>query len=448
MEAHARQPAIGEAPLPALPSLAYRGYALFVLIVIGGFATFDRQILGMLADPIRKEFGMNDTQLGLLVGLAFAVTYTTFCIPIGRLADRSSKRNVIVAAVSIWSVMTMLCGVAQNFVQLFLARVGVGFGEAGGTPPAQALISDMFPQRQRGTVMSIYLVGTTLGLGAGLSFGGWALQMYGWRTAFILAGLPGLILAPLAFFTLRDIRRGLADGVRHVVAQKPFWFTIRTLWAIRSLRYLILASAIQSLITAGLHGLVPTFLGRSYNLSPLAIGASLGTALTIGSIIGHLSGGPLADLLGRKDARAYLWLPMATSLIAASLGALAFYGPVDFVFVLLGLQTMCSGLAAAPMLAMATTLSPVWARATGAACLYFVINLVGLGVGPGAVGTLSQYLKPAFGEESMRVALLCALALAIPAALLYWLASRYFRADFATARAEVADAGAPLAAAH
>lgn len=425
-----------EAGSPFAPSFPRRAWVLLMAVLVGGISYMDRQILTMLVEPIRHEFDLTDRQLGLLTGLAFAVTYTLSAIPLARLADRWSRRGVTGIAVAVWSAMTMVCGMAGSFWQLFLGRVGVGLGEAGGSAPIQALLADYFPRRQRGTVLSIYLLGAPLGMGLGLAFAGWALVEYGWRWTFILAGIPGLVVAPLLLLTVREVRPGAADGLHHTAPQPPFGHTIATLWRIRSLPLMLLAATLMALTGMGLQAFVPAFLERTHGLAPAEIGAKLGTALAAGSFLGHLSGGPLADFLGRRDLRWHLWTPIITGALAVVLVLLALNGSPDRAFVLFAVQVFLTGLFAAPMIAIATTLAPVWARATSAACAMFAINLVGLGLGPVLVGELSDLLRPTYGEESLRIALMLALLAFVPAALCFWLSSRFYRADLAAALAQ------------
>ena len=420
-----------------LPSFAYRSYILFLTVLVGGVSMLDRQIMSILVEPIRKELALDDTHIGTLTGLAFALVYVIASIPTARLADRWSRRNVVAIAIGSWSVMTAVCGFAQNFWQLFLATVGVGLGEAGGSAPLQALISDLFPRRHRGTAFSIYLLGPPLGMGIGLAVGGRLLADHGWRTTVMLAGLPGLILVPLLLFTARDVRAGVADGVTATQAPRPFGETMLTLWRIRTLPLLMAACTIQALIGMGMINWVPAFFARSHGMGPAEVGARLGAALAIGSLLGHLSGGPLADLLGRRDIRWHLWLPALASFGSAVAAAIALTGSPALAFPLLGLQVMLTGLSASPMITICTTIAPVWARATSAACLMFIINLLGLGLGPVAIGKLSDLLRPAYGEESLRIALLVALVFFIPAAILFALASRRYRQDFADAEARL-----------
>lgn len=420
-----------------LPSLPYRAWVLFLAVLVGGVSMLDRQILSILVEPIRAELKLSDTQIGMLTGLAFAIVYGLASVPAARVADRWSRRSVVAISIGAWSVMTAVCGFAQNFVQLFLARLGVGLGEAGGSAPIQALISDHFPRRQRGTAYSIYLLGPPLGMGVGLAVGGWILAHHGWRWTMILAGLPGLILVPLLLFTIRDLRPGIADGAVSVQKPKPFGETIATLWRIRTLPLLMSASTIQALIGMGMINWVPAFFTRSHHLTAAEIGPKLGAALALGSLSGHLIGGPLADLLGKRDLRWHLWVPAGASLLSASIAAIALTGPADRAFPLLGLQVMLTGLSASPMIAITTGIAPVWARATAAACLMLVINLIGLGLGPVAIGALSDALRPVHGEESLRIALLSGLVCAIPAAVIFFVASTRYRQDSADADARL-----------
>ena len=198
----------------SLPSLAYRRYVLGMLALVYVFNFTDRQILAILMQPIKEDLLLSDTQLGLLSGIAFALFYVTMGIPIARLADRYSRVNIISVSIFLWSLMTALSGLAGNFTQLLLARIGVGIGEAGCTPPAHSLLADYFARENRASALSIYSLGLPLGSVLGLMAGGWVAQIYGWRMAFFLVGLPGLVLALMVKFTIREPRRGLADGIR------------------------------------------------------------------------------------------------------------------------------------------------------------------------------------------------------------------------------------------
>lgn len=415
-------------------SAARRWYMLIVLAMVGSVSIIDRQIINILIESIRRDLSLSDSQIGFVTGLAFAATYMVMCIPAARLADRWSRPRVIAIAVTVWSVMTVLCGAAQNFMQLFLARVGVGFGEAGGNAPSQAIVGDIFPRQRRATAMSILLLASPIGVGTGLLFGGWAVEQFGWRTTFLLAGLPGLILGPLVFLTFPKVRKGMADGVRAELPPLSFFATLRQLFTIRTIPYLTLAGTLTALLSMGISSWVPAFLLRSHGLSQSEIGSSLGLALGVGSLIGHIVGGPALDMLGKRDLRWHFWVPMVTVPTAGLLAAAAFLAPIGQVFWLLALQVMLAGLIAGPMVAIVMTLAPVQARATASACIFLVISSLGVGLGPQLIGIISDLLRPAHGEESLRWALLSATLLAVPALLSYLMASRHYRADIAAAQ--------------
>jgi MFS family permease len=342
---------------------------------------------------------------------------------------------VIAMAVSIWSVMTISCGLAQNFVQLFLSRMGVGIGEAGGSPASQAVVGDLFRREQRATAMSFLSVSSSIGMALGLLWGGLALGKVGWRGAFLLAGVPGLILGPLVLFTLPKAPRGLSDGIRKALPQPPFPATIRLLWSIRSFRYMVTALAFQSFLVLGVSTWIPSFLARSHGLSASTIGKGLAIVFGTANVAGTLIGGRLIDVLGRRDLRWHFWVPTVTIFITGVFAAAFFCAPTQYVFPLLGAQQLFGYMFAGSALAITQSLAPVAVRATASACLWFVIFLVATGIGPQAIGFASDLLRPAFGEESLRIALLGATGFVLPAVFFFYRASLTYRSDLAAADA-------------
>jgi MFS family permease len=414
-------------------STGRRYYILILLLAVGTMNFLDRTISSVLLEPVRKEFNLSDTTMGFVLGLAFAVTFVIICVPAARLADRWSRKNVLGLSLAIWSVMTMLCAAAANGVHMFFTRVGVGFGEAGGSPPSQAMIGDLFPRQSRATALAIYALASPFGFMLGMAAGGWSLGEYGWRTTFLLAGLPGLLLLPLVFLTLPEVPKGLSDGVASRPADPPFWSTVRTLLSIASFRNMMFATALQAILAIGLNQWVPAFLMRSHQIAPDAL---MGPAMTqgMGLVIGTLAGGPLADWLNKRDLRLQFWLAAGSALVSAALSACAFLaGSFGNAIVLLGLQSAASALFSGPLIAIAMTLSPVAARSVAAALLLVVLNIISIGIAPQVVGILSDLFRPAFQEESLRYALLCSTLLGIPAAMFHLLASRTYRADVAAA---------------
>jgi MFS family permease len=416
-------------------STAVRYYVLIVLMLTSAMSIVDRQILSILIEPVRTDLHLSDTGMGFLTGIAFSMVYTRTCIPVARLADRWSRTWLVAAAIGLWSVMTMLCGAAGSAAQLFVARLGVGAGEAGGTAPTHALVSDLFPRHRRGTAMSILTLCAPLGMGAGMAAGGWVLQNYGWRATFVAAGLPGLLLALIVRFSFPVVPKGMADGLVRVQDPPPFVQTIRLLFAIRALRYLTLGGMLSSSIVMGATTWLPPFLSRSHHLGQAAIGGGLGAALGIGALIGSLSGGPLSDWLGRYDLRWHFWIPTVTVPLSGLLTLAALFAPVAAIWPLVGAAMLLSALFAGPTLAIAMNLAPVAARGVAAACLAVVVNSLAIAIGPQIVGSLSDLLSPAFGVESLRAALACLPLLAVPAAWMFWLASRTYRSELAYAGA-------------
>jgi predicted MFS family arabinose efflux permease len=275
-----------------------------------------------------------------------------------------------------------------------------------------------------------------IGTAIGLSFGDWSLRHFDWRTTFILAGLPGLIIVPLVLLTVPDVPKGLSDQIERAPPTPSLLATIPILWRIRTLRYLVFSSATQTILTSGLTSWIPAFLERSHQMARGTVGTRLGFALASGIVIGSLIGGPLVDWLGRRDLRRQLWLGIATSLLSGAAAAGAFLAPTpDAAFRFLTAMTFFGGMFAGPLFAISLTLAPVAARATTSACMLVIINLTAIGLAPQVVGNLSDLFAPAFGEESLRMALLCATLMAVPTALFFWLASLHYRADVAAAAA-------------
>jgi len=425
-------------PGRAAPSAGTRYYVVALLTLVGTANFLDRQVLSILLEPIRHDLSLNDTQVGFLGAVAFTFIYVTLAIPAARLADRWSRRKVIALAVSFWSLMTMACGFANTFVQLISARFGVGVGESAGSAPSQAFVGDLIPRERRATAMAFLLLSTPLGIALGFLWGGWALGRFGWREAFIVAGIPGLILGPLVLFTLPEIPKGMSDGIRKPLHQVPLLATIRLLWTTASFRNMIFAATLQTFLTLGMSTWVPSFLVRSYGLSPRLIGAGLAIAYGSGVGIGSLAGGRLMDVLGRRDLRWHFWTPTIAVLLSSSLAACAFVAPPRYVFLFMGLQVMFGALFASPMVAITQILAPVAARATASACALFVINTIALGLGPQAVGITSDLLRSTFGENSLRIALLGACGIGLPAAVFFYRASVTYRSDVAAAERRIA----------
>lgn len=426
----ARERAEGRAPVSAEPasglSSGYRAYALGLLLVVYVFNFVDRQILSIVAPLIQKDFAFSDTALGMLTGPAFALFYTFVGIPIARWADVGVRRSIISLALLIWSGMTALTGFAQSFAHLALARIGVGVGEAGCSPPAHSLISDLFPVSWRGTALSIYSLGIPIGGALGSALGGWLGQAYGWRTAFFAVGIPGVVLSLLVRATLREPPRAEAPPRRESTAE-VFRFMLR----LPAFRHLSAGAALHAFTGYGAAAFIPLFLIRVHGMSVAEAGAWLALiALTTGTL-GTFLGGALSDRLAGRDARWYMRVPAIATLAGAPFAFLFYLWPDARTAVLLSIPGAIVGpFYLGPTFAMTQSLAKPHMRAVAASVLLFIINLVGLGAGPIFVGVLSDWLKPSFGVDAIRYALLVTVASgSCWSALHYVLAARTLRAD-------------------
>jgi predicted MFS family arabinose efflux permease len=417
---------------------AYRNYALIVLMLAYTANYVDRQILAILLQPIKMELGLSDTQLGFLSGITFALFYATLGVPIAMWADRGNRRNIITLALMIFSGMTVLCGFVTNFAQLALARIGVGVGEAGSSPPAHSMISDMFPPERRAAAMGVYSLGINIGILIGFLVGGWVTQWYGRRHAFFVVGLPGLLIALLVRFTLREPQRGHADGLtaQGEGAAPAIGEVFRLLWAQRSFRHIAFGSALAAM--GGYAGVnwLPAFLARSFEMKPGEIGTALALIIGISGGLGTWLTGYLADRFGKRDIRWNVWV--VAIVVALSFPfCVALYLSADKVNALtIFIYPAFAGAAyVAPALAMTQALATVRMRAAASAVLFFVLNLIGMGLGPQLAGVLSDLYHPAYGQESLRYSLLTISIVWLWAGFHYLLAARTLKEDIERAKA-------------
>lgn len=415
------------------PPAVSRGYASYVLVLLSlvyVVSFIDRQILAILMEPIKQEFGVSDTAMGLLTGFAFALFYTLAGIPIARLADRASRKYIITISLTAWSLLTAASGFARSFAQLAAIRVLVGIGEAGCNPSAHSLIADYFPPQRRATALSVYACGVYVGSAIAFLAGGWLLTQYDWRTAFYVVGLPGLVLAVVVALTVRELPRGHAEG-RAVAAAPvvPFLEVVRFLLTRRAFVLIVLGTAVQSLSGYAVITWGATFLARVYAMPWSEIGVSFGWIVGLGGTFGALAGGRLADHMGRRDVRWYMRLPAIQSLLGVpfivgfTLMPLPSQSLACFIpFYILGAMYV------GPMFAMIQGLVELRMRATAAAIMLFVTNMVGLGLGPLLVGVLNDHVFGAlYGTAAIRYSLLTVGVIGGFASLLFWAASRRLR---------------------
>ena len=412
---------------------SYRRYALSLLLVVYVFNFVDRQILNILAEAIRVDLGLSDTALGFLGGIAFAVFYTFAGIPIARWADRGSRRSIIALGLLVWSGMTALSGLARSFTQLALARVGVGLGEAACSPPAHSLLSDYYPPERRGTAFSIYALGIPIGSAIGTFAGGWIKEMFDWRTAFFVVGLPGVALAAVVRLTLREpLRPARSTGA----TRDTTLAVLRYMQRLASFRHMSLAAALHAFYGYGAAFFLPVFMIRVHGFSEGELSTWLALIALFAGGLGTFLGGFLCDRLAPRDRRYYVWVPAISTAIGIPFAA-ALYLSADR-YVALGYAVpaaLLGGMYLGPTFAVAQGLAQPHMRALVSAILLFIINLVGLGLGPQVVGVVSDLLKPEQGVESVRYALLIVVvAGAAWSTLHYALAARTLRADLDLSR--------------
>ncbi len=393
---------------------ARRYYALGVLTLVYTFNFIDRQLLAILQEGIKADLGLSDGQLGLLTGLAFAMFYVIAGIPIAGLADRSNRRNIIALCVFIWSFMTAISGMVQNYLQLLLARIGVGIGEAGGSPPAHSMISDMFPVHQRAGALGIFSSGINIGILFGFLFGGWLNEFFGWRTAFLVVGVPGILVAALVRFQVREPIRGLMESRQATRESPTFRQVVGLLWSRRSFRHVALGCGLNAFAGYAILNWTASFMLRNHEISTGELGTWLSLIFGLGGAGGVLLTSRLADRLAVADKRWYVWASAGASLICVPLIALVYTADSARV-ALLWLIIPGSLLTVYVPISVAVIHSLVGLkmRATGSAILYLVLNIIGLGGGPWCVGLLSDYLEPEMGTAALGTAMLYLLPVAM-----------------------------------
>jgi MFS family permease len=410
---------------------------LWLLLIVYIFNFLDRQIVNILAEPIKGDLGLTDTQLGLLAGPAFAVFYALLGIPIARHADRAGTNRVrlIALALAIWSVMTAVCGLAQNFVQLLLARIGVGVGEAGCTPAAHSLITDSVPAAKRSSAIAFYGLGVPVGSLLGLILGGVVNDLYGWRIALMLVGLPGLILALVVLFVMREPRhhRVAEATAASATAALPASAALKEVFASRAFVYILIAASVTAFLGYGKALWTISFFIRSHGLSTTEAGLSMAVVLGLAAAFGTWLGGKVADVFGRRDKRHILTFPAYGMAIVAPLLFLGYYmEDWRVAMALLIVPSIVNSAYYGPAYACVQGLVRPQARAVAASIMLFGQNLIGLGFGPFLFGVLSDALVPSVGGESVRYVLYGAAWLGLIPAFFFWRASLRLTAELKT----------------
>lgn len=418
-------------------SAGYKRFVLVMLTIVYAFNFIDRQILVILQEPIKADMGLSDAQLGLLSGFSFALIYVTAGIPIAYWADRGNRRNIVSLALAVWSGMTALSGFVQNYGQLLAARIGVGLGEAGGSPPSHSMISDYFPPEQRGRALSFCSMGIYIGILFGFAFGGMIAEAFGWRMAFLVVGIPGVLFAVVLRLTVQEPIRGRWDTAAETAQRPSFAETMAVLKQLPSFWYIAFGCSLMAFVGYGVGNFFPSFLIRNHGLSISQVGMVLALVSGIGGAAGTYLGGYLGDRFGARDPRWYLWVPMYGGLIA--------FGPYLYVLltdntthllIILIFTNILTALYLGPSIAMSHALVPPSMRALTSAILFFVLNMIGLGLGPFLTGLTSDLLAPRFGDQSLRYTMVLASMTGLVAILLFYLWARKLPADLARRKSD------------
>jgi MFS family permease len=417
-----------------LYSNRYRYYVLALLTLGYVFNFVDRQVMTILIEPIKTEFGATDTQMGLLSGLAFALFYATLGIPVARLADRWSRRNVLAISMTTWSAVTALCATATGFWHLLILRIGVGVGEAGGTPPSQSLLADYFPPEKRAFAQGILATAPNIGILVGLFGGALIAEAYGWRSVFLVFGIPGVLLAIVIQLTIEEPPKVIEPQSR---GNQGLFSALGQIFRLPSFVHIMLGVGFTGIAGYGLGVWSPSFLVRVHGMSLVDAGLYLGLIGVFGGGLGTISSGLLVDALSRRDARWQLWLPAIGIFIALPTQLAFLLWPVEhrlalgeaidipFALVFMALSAVFASFWIAPSYAAVQNLVPQYWRTQASALMLLAINLLGMGLGPLMVGLLSDALT-GYGTESVRYALAIGVSFSLFGGIAYIRGSRAY----------------------
>ena len=411
-----------------LPTKRTAYFVLFMVWLVYLVSFMDRQILSILQDDIKAEFGLQDYQLGLLTGLSFALFYTGLGVPIARLADRKSRVGILSISLVVWSAMTVLCGMAGSYISLFLARMGVGVGEAGSGPPSQSLLSDYFEKKELSKALSIYGTAVSVGAVLGVYVGGNVAEAYGWRMAFLVVGAPGILLGLIFWLTVKEPPRGqFTDEDLTSKPSLPFWSTAKELFGRKTYVGAVLTHALGVALGYAAVSWIPPFFGRTFGLERDAIILYTIAVFLFGGLPGILSGGFLATRLVKRDPSWQMRIPLIGSLVALPFYVAGFsgYWGATGSAVLLVLAGFFVQWTYAPTLALIQATTEPDRRALAASMVILSSNIIGLGMGPLIIGALSDLLAPQHGDASLAQALMWFSSVAILAAGTAWWTMRH-----------------------
>tara|TARA_B100001063_G_scaffold117726_1_gene109933 strand:- start:1105 stop:2370 length:1266 start_codon:yes stop_codon:yes gene_type:complete len=408
-----------------------------LLTIVYGFNFIDRQIMGILAPFIQEDLGLTNTQLGLLIGLAFAVFYTVVAIPIAWLADRYNRVNILSIALATWSGFTALTGLANNFIQIGLARMGVGIGEAGGSPPSHSIISDLFPKEERASALGVYSMGIPLGIMAAYFVTASLMGSSGdvdWRRIFIFLGLTGVGLALVVKLVLKEPVRGAMElGATAEIKKPPFKESLKELMKIPAWWAMCFGIAFGSFVSYSKSAFQTKYLvtlDPSFDFQTLVIilGIMNGTTYAAGAFFGAR----LADKWGKKDIRAYGWLPAISIALCLPVGLITWWVPsIEVHLIFATLFLLLIGIYLGPSFAIAQTLAPIHMRAMSTALFFFILNMIALGGGPTFSGWIMDIFKENFNDlESIRYAMTVTSFVFVPSVISFLLVSKYLPKDW------------------
>lgn len=439
MHAHSTiSPASAIATPGSAVSDGYRRYVLFMLTLVATLNFVDRQLMSILLEPIKAEFGLSDTQLGFLTGFAFAIFYALMGFVLAKIADTGNRRTLIAVVIVLWSIMTALCGAAAGFVTLLLARIGVGIGESGSAPAVQSMLADYYPPQKRASAISTQTIGVYAGILLGFLFGGWISEAFGWRTAFVVIGLPGVLFAVVFWLTVKEPVRGQIENAVDSGRTPSIGETLRYLWSSPSFRFVPFAAGLYAFAAQGSMAWAPSFFIRSHGMTTAEIGTWLALSAGLAGGLGCFLGGIVTERIVNKtgDERWYFWLPGGCLLASVPALFVIYLSPTPLPALLMcAVSWFLGNTWLGPVQATLQGLAGLRMRAMALAVLLFVNNLIGLGLGPQVVGILSDALRDQLGVDSLRYALLGSLCIAsLLSALLFMSATGTLREDLRRTR--------------
>ncbi len=405
-------------------------YTLALLTIIYTLNFLDRTVINILIDPIKRDYHLSDAEMGFITGFGFVIMYSILAAPVARWADRGNRRNILTWGLTIWSAMTALAGIARSALQLTLARFGVGVGEAAGTAPSTSMISDLFPGDRRAMAMSVYQLGPVFGGFLGAFIGGWINQYYGWHRAFLVAGLPGLLVALIFRFTVKEPVRGTTEITKVNTRQQPVGETLRFIFSQKSYLLLLIGFSFTTYIQFGFGNWTAPFLGRIRHLNSAQIGTYLGTVRGVAGLVGTLIGGYLTDWFGRRDPRWRLYVPAICSMLACP-GALLFLFSPSPVLSLAGFAVIsaASPVHVGPIISVSHSVVKVGMRTFSTSLLYLISELIGLGGGSLFIGAFNDHYAKQLGVNVIRYSMSTAAVATLIGGILFIAAAQFLKQD-------------------